>query len=242
MPVKTVIVDDEAPAREELSWLLGKLDWVEIVGEADNARDALALVLGCSPQLVFLDVQMPGKSGIELCREFAQLPVRPQVVFTTAYDKYALEAFEVNALDYVLKPYNEARVWKAAHKARLAIEAREAQSKVGGAIERLAVRKDDKVFLLPYKDVDIAYADGRDVLVAAKGVHYKSDLSLQELEEKLASHNFFRCHRSFLVNLDKIREVSTWFNGGYALRLDGFSQPVVVSRKQAKEFRDRIGI
>lgn len=240
MTIKTVIVDDEAPARSELGWVLRQVSYIEIVGEADNATRALALILAQSPDLVFLDVQMPGRSGVELSRELSQLPKRPHVIFTTAFDQYAIEAFEVNALDYLLKPYNEARVLKAVNKAQQVILG-DGRSRTA-ALERLAVRKDEKVFLVAYEEVAIAYALGRDVLVCAHGVSYRSDLSLQELEQRLSEYNFFRCHRSYLVNLDQVKEVSPWFNGGYALRLSGFPEPVIVSRKQAKEFRERVGI
>ncbi len=241
MTVRTVIVDDEAPARSELSWVLRQLSYIEVVGEAENANKALALILAESPDLVFLDVQMPGRNGIELSRELARLPKRPHVIFTTAYDQYAIEAFEINALDYLLKPYDDARVLMAANRAYRAILGDDKQKRTG-SIERLAVRKDEKVFLLPFEEIALAYALGRDVLVCAHGVSYRSDCSLQELEQKLSQHNFFRCHRSYLVNLDRVKEVSLWFNGGYALRLEDFPEPVIVSRKQAKEFRERVGI
>lgn len=242
MGITAVIIDDELPARQELRFLLSKLEWLDIVGEAENAVDGLALVFAHCPQLVFLDVQMPGLSGLDLSKELAQLPAKPQVVFTTAFDRYAIEAFEVNALDYILKPYNEPRVLKAAHKARVAIERGGQGVSSRPSKEKLAVRRDEKVYLLPYDEVAAAYADGRDIMVASKNTVYKSDLSLQELEERLAAHNFFRCHRGYLINLDKIKEVSPWFSGGYVLKLDGFAQEVPVSRKQVKEFRERVGI
>jgi len=241
MIVKTVIVDDEAPARSELGWILRQLSYIEVVGEAENATRALALILQENPDLVFLDVQMPGRSGIELSRELARLPKRPYVIFTTAFDQYAIEAFELNALDYLLKPYNDARILMAANRAYQALLGEDKPTKTG-SLERLPVHKEEKVFLLPYEQIALAYALGRDVLVCARGISYRSDFSLQELEQKLSQHNFFRCHRSYLVNLDRVKEVSPWFNGGYALRLEDFPEPVIVSRKQAKEFRERVGI
>ena len=241
MSIRAVIIDDEQPARQELRYLLRQLEWLEVVGEAETADDGLALILALCPQLVFLDIKLPGADGLELAKEIAQLPDKPQVVFTTAYDRYAIQAFEVNALDYILKPYHEARVLKAAHKARVALDRTRAQA-ARPAKDRLAVRREEKVFILPYDDIALAFADGRDILVGAKQVVYKSDLSLQELEEKFAMHNFFRCHRGYLVNLDKIKEISPWFSGGFVLKLEGFAQEVPVSRKQVKEFRLRVGI
>ena len=241
MAIKAVIIDDEAPARQELSFLLRKLGWVEVVGEADNAHDGFTAVLRLEPQVVFLDVQMPGKSGLELSKDLAQLKKTPHIIFTTAYDQYAIEAFNVDALDYLLKPYHEARVLKAAHKVRAAISEREDVPHRGG-LERLPVRRGESTLLLPYEEIAAAFTDGRDVHVAARGELFKTELTLQDLETRLYTRNFFRCHRSYVVNLDRIVEITPWFNGGYNLKLSGFSEPVMVSRKQSKEFRERVGI
>jgi len=241
MAIHAVIIDDEQPARQELSFLLQKLGWLEVVGEAETADEGLALVFALCPQVVFLDIRLPGVSGLELAREIAQLPDKPHVVFTTAYDSYALAAFEVNALDYVLKPYHEARVLKAAHKARVALDKVKTPPNRPSQ-DRLAVRKEEKVYILPCGEISLAYAEGRDILIGSRQAVYKSDFSLQELEERFATHNFFRCHRGYLVNLDKIKEISPWFSGGYVLKLDGFSAEVPVSRKQAREFKLRVGL
>lgn len=241
MAIRTIIIDDEQPARQELSFLLRQLGWLEVVGEAETADEGLAVVLALCPELVFLDIKLPGVNGLELAKEIAQLPDKPHVVFTTAYDSYAIAAFEVNALDYILKPYHEARVLKAAHKARVALDKGKAQV-ARPAKDRLPVRRDEKVYILPFEDISLAFADGRDILVGAKQAVYRSELSLQELEDKFATHNFFRCHRGYLINLDKIKEISPWFSGGYVLKLEGFAADVPVSRKQVKEFRLRVGI
>jgi len=239
--LRAIIIDDERPARQELSFLLRQLEWLEVVGEAETADEGLAMILALCPELAFLDIRLPGGNGLELAKEIAQLPDRPYVVFTTAYDSYAIAAFEVNALDYILKPYHEARVLKAAHKARVALEKGKAQV-ARPTKDRLPVRRDEKVYILPFDDISLAFADGRDILVGAKHAVYKSELSLQELEERFATHNFFRCHRGYLINLDKIKEISSWFSGGYLLKLEGFGGDVPVSRKQVKEFRLRVGI
>jgi len=239
--IRAIIIDDEQPARQELSFLLRQLGWLEVVGEAETADEGLAVILALCPELVFLDIKLPGVNGLELAKEIAQLPDKPHVVFTTAYDSYAIAAFEVNALDYILKPYHEARVLKAAHKARVALDKGKAQV-ARPAKDRLPVRRDEKVYILPFEDISLAFADGRDILVGAKQAVYRSELSLQELEDKFATHNFFRCHRGYLINLDKIKEISPWFSGGYVLKLEGFAADVPVSRKQVKEFRLRVGI
>jgi len=241
MAISAVIIDDEAPARQELAFLLRKLGWIEVVGEADNAQDGFAVVLRLEPQVVFLDVQMPGKSGLEMSKDLSLLKKTPHIIFTTAYDMYAIDAFNVDALDYLLKPYHEARVLKAAHKARAAIDG-DGDLAPRGGLERLPVRRGETTVLIPYENIAVAFTDGRDIYVAANGEVYRTDLTLQDLEAKMYARNFFRCHRSYLVNLDKIVEVSPWMNGGYNLKLSGYSEPVMVSRKQSKEFRERVGI
>ena len=241
MPIRAVIIDDEAPSRQELAFLLRKLGWVEIVGEADNAQEGYATVLRLEPQVVFLDVQMPGKSGLELSKDLSQLKKTPHIIFTTAFDKYAIEAFDVDALDYLLKPYHEARVLKAAHKARAAISENE-DVQPRGSLERLPVRRGETTLLLPYEEIAAAFTDGREVYVAARGEVFRTEFTLQDLETKMYTRNFFRCHRSYLVNLDRIVEISPWLNGGYNLKLAGYNEMVMVSRKQSKEFRELVGI
>lgn len=218
-----------------------KLPWLDIVDEAENASAGLAAILAHHPELVFLDIEMPQRTGLDLCTEIAQLPDPPQVIFATAYHHYAVEAFELCALDYILKPYHLPRVHKAAYKARLAI-AKNRPLALRTPLERLPVRADEKVLLIPYDDVAVAYTNGRDVLVSAKGAVHKCDLSLQELEERLQGHNFFRTHRSYVVNLDKILEISPWFSGSYVLKIEGIPLEVPVSRKHAKDFRSRVGL
>ena len=241
MKVKVLIIDDEEPARQELRYLLSALPWLTVVGEAENAPAGLAAIITLHPDLVFLDIQMPQQSGVDLCTEIAQLPEPPEIIFATAYHHYAIEAFELSALDYILKPYHLPRILKAAHKARATILKKRGASP-RAALERLPLRLDDRVLLVPYVDIAVAYTDGRDVLVATKGAVHRSDLSLQELEERLAGHSFFRVHRGYLVNLGKIREISPWFNGSYMLKVEDFVAEVPVSRKQAKDFRLRLGL
>jgi len=239
--VRVLIIDDEAPARQELRFLLSTLPWLTVVGEAENASEGLAAIVAYHPDLIFLDIEMPKQSGVDLCGEIARLEDPPEVVFATAYHHYAAQAFELCALDYILKPYHPPRVLQAAHKARLSVE-RKREAKPRAALERLPLRAADRMLLVPYEDISVAYTDGRDVLVASKGAIHRSDLSLQELEERLERHNFFRVHRGYLVNLGKIREISPWFSGSYVLKVEDFVSEVPVSRKQAKAFRLRVGL
>lgn len=238
LPISCIIVDDEVPARQELAFLMRNIDWVRIVGQAGSSAAALNLILTVQPQVILLDIQMPGPSGIELSKEISRLKNNPAIIFTTAYESYALQAFDVNALDFILKPYHETRVLQALNKARVFLE----DSIWNQFSPKLGVKKDEKLYLLPYQDIAVAYTDGRDVMVAGEGNIYKADTSLNELEARLPAERFFRCHRSFLINLEKVREIENWFSGGCLVRLDGCSQEVIVSRKQCKEFRERLGL
>lgn len=243
MPISCIIVDDEIPARKELAFLLRNIEWVRIVGEAGTAASALNLVLTAQPQVqvVLLDIQMPGQSGIELSKELSRLKNSPAVIFTTAYESYALQAFDVNALDFILKPYHETRVLQALNKARSFLED-STRSNLSMFSPKLGVKKEEKLYLLPYQDIAVAFTDGKEVMVAGEGGIYRTDMSLNELESRLPAETFFRCHRSFLINLEKVREIENWFNGGCLVRLDGYGHDVIVSRKQCREFRERLGL
>jgi len=240
--VRTLIIDDEEPARQELRFLLSTLPWLTVVSEAENASEGLAAIVAHHPDLVFLDIEMPKQSGIDLCAEIARLADPPQLIFATAYHHYAAQAFELCALDYILKPYHLPRVLKAAHKARLAVEKKRTPPSLRMPLVRLPVKAEDRVLLISYDDISVAYTDGRDVLVASRSAVHRTDLSLQELEARLENHNFFRVHRGYLVNLGKIREIAPWFNGSYVLKVEDFVSEVPVSRKQAKDFRLRVGL
>jgi len=211
------------------------------VGEAADAANGLELVLAEHPEVVFLDIEMPQQNGVYLCTELAKLPDPPQIVFATAYHHYAVAAFDLCVLDYILKPYHAHRVYKAAHKAKAAI-AKKRNLTARATFERLPARGDGTTVLIPYEDISVAYTDGRDVLIATKGAVHKCDLSLQELEERLEGHNFFRTHRSYLVNLGKIVSITSWFSGSYVLKMEATPLDVPVSRKHAKDFRARVGV
>jgi DNA-binding LytR/AlgR family response regulator len=237
MSITCIIVDDEAPAREELVYLLRNLEWVRIVGQSGDAATALNLILAVQPQVVLLDIHMPGLSGIELSKELSRMKSEPVIIFTTAYENYALQAFDVNALDFILKPYHETRVLQALNKAKAFLESKDRRPSF---TPKLGVRKEGKLYLLPYKDIAVAYTDEKGVMVASQANLYRVEMSLNELEVRLPSETFFRCHRGFLINLEKVREIENWFSGGYLIRVDGYGPQVMVSRKQAKEFRERL--
>ncbi len=241
--LRTFIIDDEAPARRELRYLLEQIAAVEVVGEAANGTAALKGIRETRPQLVFLDIQMPGLSGLELARFLCELPERPLLVFATAFDEYALQAFEVDAMDYLCKPLTLERVAKTVAKAAKLLFP-PAASLTPEA--RLPLEPCRKIILyrgetiVPTAAERIIFASAREgeVFVHAVDGRYRVRGTLNELEQKLAPSGFIRPHRSFLVNSNQIFEVIPWFNGSYKLIMaDRERTEIPVSRYNTKDFK-----
>ena len=229
---------------EELSFLLSKINYIDIVGKANCGIDGVKLIKEIQPDLVFVDVNMPDITGIQLCREINRLNIKCKVIFTTAYDQYAIEAFNVDAIDYILKPYEEERVVKAALKAKHTLENTTTTSVPTNNItfNKLPVLKDDKLVLIDIENILFIYTEDRNIYIKTKKEVFCSSYSLQELEDRLSGKGFFRTHRSYLVNLNKIKEVSPWFNGSYIIILDGIDDEIPVSRNHVKLFKQILGI
>ena len=260
MTIRCVIVDDEAPARDELRYLLGSHDTVEIVGEAATAAQAIELCLIHEPDLVFLDIQLPGDDGFEVIRAITpQLDASPLFVFVTAYDSYAVKAFEESAVDYILKPVQEGRLATTLDRAskllsdqgpplRQQIETLLSQVARPVSVQKhtkVSVEKNGRIRLLDPTDIIYcSYEDQRivahtyDEMVPVYGIN-----SMDRMEEHLDGTSFFRAHRATLVNLDAIREFSPWFNGKYSLVMaDQTRSELTVSRTRVKDFKHRLGL
>jgi two-component system, LytTR family, response regulator len=247
-PIRVVIADDEAPARAKVLRMLRAHADVEIVGEAANGTETLRLVRETHPDLLLLDVQMPPPDGLGVMRELhdAGGPV-PHVVFLTAYDAYAVQAFEVHAVDYLMKPFDTARFDRAVRRAQDAIRGgtREADERLAELLEglrarepfleRLLVRKGDKSLLLRTRDVDWAEAAQNYVVLHAGGTTYMIRGTLRELEERLDPRHFSRIHRSHIVNLDRIKELEPWSHGDFQVLLTDGTR-LMLSRR----YRDRL--
>jgi len=256
MKLKALIVDDEYPARQELRYLLGNFDNVEIVGEATNAHEALALIKALDYQVLFLDVSMPGMTGLELGAAIQELPKQPHVIFVTAYDEYAVQAFEVNAVDYLLKPVEPGRLKKALDKVIKAYQ--EAPADNGEAekndtgrqkpdpaqikIDRIPAEKQGKTVLVAESDIFYAFTEQDYIYIKTYNDKLLTRFTLKELEARLNPQVFFRTHRCYLVNLHKVREIVPFFNGTYNLVVeDKVNSEVPVSRAQAKKLRKILG-
>jgi DNA-binding LytR/AlgR family response regulator len=248
--LRTLVADDERLARERLAEFLGGLTDVELVGEAANGVEALELIARERPDLVFLDVQMPGMDGFEVLR--ALRPPTPHVVFATAYDEYAIRAFEVGAVDYLLKPFARTRVADAVARARARLATAESGPDVSEVLRRLDERRrvhvtripvhsGRRILVLPVADVLWFGIDYRLVYAHTRERAFMTNYSLRELEERLAPEVFFRAHKSSLVNLEHVREIVPWFGGRYKLVMrDEAGSEVTLSRAQARVLRARL--
>lgn len=231
--MKTLIVDDEPLARRELRRLLANHPAAEVVGEAGNIDEARTLIESLSPDLVFLDIQMPGGTGFDL---LAQLDRAPRIVFTTAYDQYAVKAFDVNALDYLLKPIESDRLATALRKVE-AMAARPLAS-ADAPLDQIFVRDGPRCWFVPLREVSLFSAEGNYVRMLWGKERPLLGRSLATLEEKLDARRFFRANRSQIVNLDFIQRVEPGEGGQLYLQLrDG--PEIEVSRRQARLFKAR---
>ncbi|HEX2598556.1 MAG: LytR/AlgR family response regulator transcription factor [Acidobacteriota bacterium] len=259
MTLSAVIVDDEQLARDELAFLLKDVDDVNVVAQGKNGLEAVNLIREHNPDLVFLDVQMPGLDGFGVIKKLLDKKVPlPKIVFSTAFDQYAVKAFEVNAVDYLLKPFDKKRVAQSVAKARAKMESTAAPTdKLESLVRMLESQKTPaskilikaagRLFLVDQKD--ICYASIEDgvisvVTAGANGLEGQSNCrTLEELLDSLDSNLFWRAHRSFLVNINRIREVVPWFKSSYQLRMDDKKQTEIpVSRAQTKRLRELFGL
>jgi two-component system LytT family response regulator len=244
--MKALIVDDEPLARRELRRLLTAFSWVQVVGEAADVDEALAQVDKLAPALVFLDVQMPGGTGFDL---LAQLERLPRVIFTTAYDHYAVKAFEVSAVDYLLKPIEPERLAAALSKVQaVALAAmsstpppNEPASRQEAPLEQIFVRDGLRCWFVPLREVSVFTADGNYVRLQWGKESPMLGRSLVALEEKLDARRFFRANRRQIVNLDYIESVEMGLGGRLHVQLrDG--PEIEISRRQARQFRARMSV
>jgi two-component system LytT family response regulator len=239
--MKTLIIDDERLARKELINLLKQFPEIEIAGECSNAEEAKAAIELHQPDLIFLDIQMPGKNGFELLEELDSVP---KVIFVTAYDEYALKAFDVNALDYLLKPVEEDRLIDAINKLIDAEDEDVTQLKKQdgrlGQEDQIFLKDGEKCWFVPLHDIRLFESEGNYVRVYFNNHKPLILKSLNNLEERL-DHTFFRTNRKFIVNLRWVQNVENWFNGGLRLTLKDNTQ-VEVSRRQSARFRELMSL
>ena len=251
MDLRAVVVDDEQLARDELGYLLGQVEGVEVIGQAGNGAEALSTIERLQPDVVFLDIQMPGLTGFEVARRMVDGGGSPHIIFVTAYDQHAIEAFEVNAVDYLLKPVDPARLLLAVQRARTRVAtARPLSDEIErivrlvaerqGRRERLAIKVGERFMLVQAEEVVFASLNDEGIVVVTNQHTGTSNYrTLDELHERLDPSVFWRVHRSHLVNINKIKEIVPWFSRNYILRMkDAKSTEIPVSRTQTRRLRE----
>jgi len=251
MDLRTLVVDDEQLARDELCFQLAQMGGVEVVGQAANGVEAVEALERLRPDIVFLDIQMPGLTGFEVARHVVGTGQATHVVFVTAFDQYAVEAFEVNAVDYLLKPVEKVRLEQAVQRVRGRLDAggplnqhlEKIVRMVGDRQQRrgqVAVKVGERFLLVQADDVIYASLNGDTISIATGQVAGTSNYrTLDELQASLDPDVFWRVHRSHLVNINKIKEIVPWFSRNYILRMkDAKGSEIPVSRSQTKRLRD----
>jgi two-component system, LytTR family, response regulator len=251
--LRVVVVDDEQLAREEVCFLLSELSGIELVGQASDGVEALKVIEAEKPDLILMDVQMPGLTGFEVARQLLAAGSESQLVFITAFDRHAIQAFEVNAVDYVLKPVEAGRLATAVDRARRRVASERGVAK-GGELDRLlqllaqrqehreqlAVKISDRFLLIQAEDVVRASVDNDVITVVTNSLSGTSNYrTLDELQARLDPAVFWRVHRSHLVNINKIKEIVPWFSRNYILKMkDAKGSEIPVSRSQTKRLRE----
>ena len=253
--LRTVVVDDEQLAREELCFLLQQVGGVDVIGQAANGVEALRVIEEQQPDLVMLDVQMPGLTGFEVARRVVQEGLESQLVFVTAFDQYALDAFEVNAVDYLLKPVEPERLATTVERVRKRLAAdRPHPPRRGedldrllqrlnertGRREQLAIKVDDRFLLVHADEVVHVSMEDEEIRVVTNSLSGTSNYrTLDELQARLDPAVFWRVHRSHLVNINRIKEIVPWFSRNYILKMkDGKGTEIPVSRSQTRRLRE----
>ena len=237
--ISALIVDDERYARDELKYLLSKFPNVQVLGEAESGEAAILKAIQLQPDVVFLDVEMPKMNGIEAAKVLVNLKKVPIIIFATAYPQFAAEAFRINAIDYLLKPYDDRQLSQTIERiektltSALPVESPEKLSK-------LALETDGEIHYILPNDILYIYRDDKVTKIITQTENYDVRTTLKELENRLLPFSFFRIHKGYLVNLKYVSRLTPWFNGAYHLELEGSDEKLSVSRNYVKDLRLRL--
>jgi two-component system, LytTR family, response regulator LytT len=237
--IRVMVVDDEPLSREELKHLLNAYQQIDIVAEAECGESALEKILRLQPDVVFLDIEIGEMSGLNLAKMLQQLKQPPRIVFATAYPNYAVEAFRYEAVDYLLKPFDEAQVNETVMRLIRKCQ-KERETFPEFLIRKLAIEEDDRIIYVSPHDILYCYREIKETVIVTKQKTYHTKVPLKELEQKLKDNLFFRTHKSYLVNVEKIEQLTPWFNGAYQLTLTGVLDKIPVSRNYVKLLRQKL--
>jgi two-component system, LytTR family, response regulator LytT len=239
--IKTLIVDDELYSRDELKHLLTSFPSITLVGEAESGEAALMKTIQYQPDVVFLDVEMPKMNGMQTAKALQELKKVPLVIFATAYPQFAVEAFRYNAVDYLLKPYDEDQILETVKRIEYMLNTTN-ESDIARITGKLALEANGEIIYIEPKEILYLYRDEKLTILKTKNRDFETKTPLKELETKLLNYGFFRIHKSFLVNLEYVTRLTPWFNGAYQLEIVGSNEMLSVSRNYVKALRMRLEI
>ncbi|ACS86140.1 LytR/AlgR family response regulator transcription factor [Musicola paradisiaca] len=239
--MKAIMVEDEFLAQQELRWLIKQHSQIEVDAVFDDGLDVLKYLQDHRVDVIFLDINIPSLDGVLLAKNISQFAHRPLIVFITAYKNHAVEAFELEAFDYILKPYHESRIVSMLQKLESAWRQQQAQPTASGAPRpapmTINLVKDKRIIVTNIHDIYYAESHEKLTFVYTRRDEFVMSMNITEFCSRLPEAHFFRCHRSYCVNLSKIREIEPWFNNTYILTLSDLDFQVPVSRSKVKEFR-----
>lgn len=238
-----LIVDDEPLAREELAYLVSQHSGVTSIATAESVDEAMSQMMDDKPDIIFLDIQLMGETGFDLAKRLVTLKKAPYLIFATAFDSYGVKAFEVNARDYILKPFEEKKILQALDKAMEALKGT-ANSQVeeeGAVLDTIPVHMEDRIYLIDPEEIYGISVEGRVLTIMTKDHQYEMTGTLNSLKSKLPNQLFLQTHRSYMINLTKIKEIQPWFNN--TLQVTLLNQvKVPISRSYIKVFKEKIGL
>lgn len=243
--MRALIIEDEEYSAIELKYLLKKVDKnIKVCGIIDSGQKAMNVIKKLKPDIVFLDIRLNDLNGLDIARYISSTDENVKIIFTTAYDEYAVRAFELNAVDYILKPFSEERLKKAIERIRKSFRSGSEEGvKKYEDLRKLPVKSDSKLIFLDIDDIIFIEADGRSSLIKTTNGVYKSLYSLKNIEDRLKDSCFFRVHKSYIINLKKIREIIPWFNNTYVIKLSGCENfEIPVSKSKANELKSILNI
>ena len=239
--IKTLIVDDELYSRDELKHLLQEFPSINIVGEAESGEAAVMKSLQLQPDVVFLDVEMPKMNGMAAAKALMELKKVPLIVFATAYPQFAAEAFRYDAIDYLLKPYDEDQLQETIQRIEKKLVNND-EGETGKRSGKLPVEAEGEIFYLEPADILYIYRDEKITKLITKTGEFETKTPLKDLESRLVAFDFFRIHKSYLVNLSYVSKLTPWFNGAYQLQIEGRDEMLAVSRNYVKSLRIHLEI
>lgn len=240
--MKAIIVEDEYPARKELRYFIENNSNIEVINEFSNGLDVLEFIQENLVDVIFLDINIPKLDGMLLAKTINKFSKKPKIVFITAYEKYAVDAFSVEAFDYILKPYSEDRIIMMLKKLENIKEDTNKEERISEIKNKISLWKNNKIYVVDVEDIYYCQAQERYTYVYTEKDQFILRESISEVEKTINSKYFFKSHRSYLVNLTKIEEIVPWFNNTYILKLKGGELEVTVSRSKMKEFKELMNL